>query len=208
MVAIAQSTFAVAAVAVLFGLLLLLLATTLVRARRSSAARAAGAAAPVAGRPAVAPTPRAPRPKTVLSRRDFFRGSLLASLGIFAAQFGGATIAFLWPNLKGGFGSTITLTDSPGTIMDQITSQRQPYYSGAGRFWLINYTGNGDKSGGIYDGLHVPRPVDQLEHEALLLGEREIGRHDLGAIDLEHDVERRDLFLDEAPLVHTPCPFE
>jgi cytochrome b6-f complex iron-sulfur subunit len=165
MLSVAQSTFAIAAVIVLFGVLVLLLATTLMRARRSAAGRAAageGGAAAGTGRPAVAPTPRAPRPKAVVSRRDFFRGSLLASLGIFAAQFGGATIAFLWPNLKGGFGSTITLTDSPGTIMDQITSQRQPYYSGAGRFWLINYTGNGDKAGGLYDGLTAEVPGGKL----------------------------------------------
>jgi len=158
MFGIAQSTFAVAAVAVLFGVLVLLLATTLLRARRSATRPPV---APATGRPAV-PTARAPRPKTVLSRRDFFRGSLLASLGIFTAQFGGATIAFLWPNLKGGFGSTITLTDSPASIMDQITSQRQPYYSGAGRFWLINYTGNGDKAGGIYNGLTAEAPGGKL----------------------------------------------
>ena len=42
-----------------------------------------------------------------MSRRDFFRKSLLTSLLVFGAQFGGATIAFLWPNLKGGFGSVI-----------------------------------------------------------------------------------------------------
>jgi cytochrome b6-f complex iron-sulfur subunit len=159
MLGVAQSTFAVGAVVVLFAVLVLLLATTLLRARRS-AARPAGAPAP--GRPAVVPAARAPRPKTVVSRRDFFRGSLLASLGVFAAQFGGATIAFLWPNLKGGFGSTITLTDTPASIMDQITSQRQPYYSGAGRFWLINYQGNGDKASGIYTGLTAEVPGGKL----------------------------------------------
>ena len=42
-----------------------------------------------------------------MSRRDFFRKSLLTSLLVFGAQFGGATIAFLWPSLKGGFGSVI-----------------------------------------------------------------------------------------------------
>ena len=42
-----------------------------------------------------------------MSRRDFFRRSLLVSLGIFGLQFGAGTLAFLWPNLKGGFGSVI-----------------------------------------------------------------------------------------------------
>jgi cytochrome b6-f complex iron-sulfur subunit len=147
MIAISSSTFAVAVVAVLFGLFVLLLLASLARARRS------------AKRPAVvqtgqaAPAAPASKPKTVLSRRDFFRGGLLASLGVFTAQFGGATLAFLWPNLTGGFGSVITLTDTPASILDQIRSARQPFYFGAGRFYLINYNGDGDKPGGIYDGL-------------------------------------------------------
>jgi cytochrome b6-f complex iron-sulfur subunit len=148
---IAQSTFAIAIVAVLFGLFLLLLLGSLARARRS-AQRPAVAGAPAAA-PGAAPTAPAPKRKTVLSRRDFFRGGLLASLGVFTAQFGGATLAFLWPNLTGGFGSVITLTDTPDSILDQIRSGRQPFYFGAGRFYLINYTGDGDEPGGIYDGL-------------------------------------------------------
>jgi cytochrome b6-f complex iron-sulfur subunit len=77
---------------------------------------------------------------------------------VFTAQFGGATLAFLWPNLTGGFGSVITLTDSPDSILDQIRSSRQPFYFGAGRFYLINYTGDGDTPGGIYDGLTAAVP--------------------------------------------------
>ena len=54
-----------------------------------------------------------------MSRRDFFRKSLLTSLLVFGAQFGGATIAFLWPNLKGGFGSVIN-AGSADDIKSQI----------------------------------------------------------------------------------------
>ena len=72
---------------------------------------------------------------------------------LFTAQFGGATLAFLWPNLTGGFGSVITLTDSPDSILDQIRGSRQPFYFGAGRFYLINYTGTGDKGSGPYAGI-------------------------------------------------------
>jgi cytochrome b6-f complex iron-sulfur subunit len=162
MLGISQSAFAIAVVAFLFGLFVLLLMGSFARKMRADTRRAAvaeGAVAP--GRPAV-PTERAPRPKTVLSRRDFFRGSLLASLGVFTAQFGGATVAFLWPNLKGGFGSTIALSDSPASILDQISSQQQPFYFGAGRFYLINYTGDGDKPGGIYQGLTAQAPGGRL----------------------------------------------
>jgi cytochrome b6-f complex iron-sulfur subunit len=161
MLGISQSTFAVAVVAFLFGLFLLLLLGSLARARRSEARRAVTAEGASPGRPTVR-AERAPRPKTVLTRRDFLRGSLLTSLGVFAAEFGGATIAFLWPNLKGGFGSTISLTDSPTSILDQITGQQQPFYFGAGRFYLINYTGDGDAPGGIYEGLTAKVPGGKL----------------------------------------------
>lgn len=86
----------------------------------------------------------APEPATKsskpISRRDFFRRSLLVSFGVFAAQFGAATIAFLWPNLKGGFGSVI----NAGKIEDikaEMTASSEPYYVGAGRFYIIPYGG-------------------------------------------------------------------
>ena len=41
------------------------------------------------------------KPVKSVSRRDFFRSSLIVSLLVFGAQFGGATLAFLWPNLDG-----------------------------------------------------------------------------------------------------------
>ena len=53
------------------------------------------------------------RSRLLRSRRDFFRKSLIASLLVFGAQFGGASIAFLWPNLKGGFGAVI---DAHGSV--------------------------------------------------------------------------------------------
>ena len=150
--AISSSTVATVLIAVLFGVFLLLLAASLMRARRSQRALAAageGGAAPVAGRPAAAP---AAKPTTVISRRDFLRTSLLGSLGMFTAQFGGASLAFLWPKLS-GFGSIITVPDPVDTIKSQIQDTREPYYYGGGRFYLINYTGDGDKAGGAYEGL-------------------------------------------------------
>jgi cytochrome b6-f complex iron-sulfur subunit len=77
-----------------------------------------------------------------MSRRDFFRGSLVTSLLIFGAQFGGASIAFLWPNLKGGFGSTID-AGSVTDIKQQISQTGQPFYYGAGRFYIVPYAGKG-----------------------------------------------------------------
>jgi cytochrome b6-f complex iron-sulfur subunit len=79
-------------------------------------------------------------PIKAVSRRDFFRRALLVSLAVFGAQFGGATLAFLWPNLKGGFGSLI----NAGPIADikaVIADTGQPAYNGNGRFYLVPYAG-------------------------------------------------------------------
>jgi cytochrome b6-f complex iron-sulfur subunit len=150
--AISSSAIATVLIVVLFGVFLLLLGASLMRARRSQRALAAageGGAAPVPGRPGA---PTAAKRTTVISRRDFLRTSLLGSLGMFTAQFGGASLAFLWPKLT-GFGSIITVPESLDTIRDQIQESRQPYYYGAGRFFLISYNGDGDQPGGIYEGL-------------------------------------------------------
>ena len=106
--------------AVMFGL-------SFIRARKARRAAEAG----------VPEGPVTPKP---VSRRDFLRRSLLASFGVFAAQFGAATIAFLWPNLKGGFGSVI----NAGKLEDikaAIAAENEPFYYGAGRFYIVPYDG-------------------------------------------------------------------
>ncbi|MDP9330068.1 MAG: Rieske 2Fe-2S domain-containing protein [Actinomycetota bacterium] len=101
--------------------------------RRAQKAHQAAGAAPLP------PAPSKPAPS--VSRRDFFRGSLLVSLMVFGAQFGGATLAFLWPNLKGGFGSLIN-AGSLKDIKSQLQDTQQPVYFGAGRFYIVPYTGS------------------------------------------------------------------
>ena len=151
---IAQSTIAVAIVGFLFLLFLALLAASLLRARRSSrrlAASGEGAAmapgAPQAATAGAGPGGGGARP---VSRRDFFRAGLLGSFLVFGAQFGGATLAFLWPNLKGGFGSVIDV-GSVDEIKGFIEQSRTPFYFGAGRFYITTY--NGDGANSIYEGL-------------------------------------------------------
>jgi cytochrome b6-f complex iron-sulfur subunit len=107
--------------AIVFGL-------SFLRANRAAKAQAAGAE--------IAPS----KPVKAVSRRDFFRRSLIVSFAVFAAEFGGATIAFLWPNLKGGFGSVI----AAGNIDDiraEIADTGAPAYNGTGRFYLVPYAG-------------------------------------------------------------------
>ena len=106
--------------AVTFGL-------SFVRANRAAAAAAAGELPP--------------KPAKGLSRRDFFRHSLLVSLAVFGAQFGLATLAFLWPNLKGGFGSLINAGKLQDIKAQIAQSGNQPAYNGTGRFYLVPYSG-------------------------------------------------------------------
>jgi cytochrome b6-f complex iron-sulfur subunit len=143
-----RETFAILVVIALFGLFLLLVAATLIRSRYAAAVfkEAAAGAQP---RPELEPK-EAKKPKPV-SRREFFRRSLLASLGLFGAQFGAASLAFIWPNLRGGFGSVIDLGLTPEAVKSQIQADRLPYYFGAGRFYLVNY--EGDAADTIYAGL-------------------------------------------------------
>ncbi len=136
--ALTTSTIAVLVVIGVADLFAIFFGLSFMRARK--AARVAAASAP--GLPSEPPA----RPVKPVSRRDFFRRSLLVSLAVFGAQFGGASLAFLWPNLKGGFGSVInagTLTD----IKNQIQQTKLPAYNGQGRFYIVAY--NGKPSGGV-----------------------------------------------------------
>ncbi len=126
-IALTTGTIAVLVVLVVFNLFAIFFGLSFLRANR--AARAAAAEEPAGSG----------KPVKVVSRRDFFRRSLITSVLVFGAEFGGGTIAFLWPNLKGGFGSKIaagSLTD----IKAGIATDGQ-VYNGAGRFYLVPWDG-------------------------------------------------------------------
>ena len=121
-------------------LFMALLVTSFARSRRTIVARTraeAGQAPPTEPKP-----PRPRRPAPAVTRREFFRRSLVGSLLVFSAEFGGASLAFLWPNLKGGFGSTI-LAGKISDIKNTIQQTNQPYYNGPGRFYIVPYNGTG-----------------------------------------------------------------
>lgn len=80
------------------------------------------------------------KPVTSVSRRDFFRRSLLTSLMVFGAQFGGASIAFLWPSLQGGFGSLVD-AGSVDDLKAEISTEAGVAYNGTGRFYVVGYNG-------------------------------------------------------------------
>ena len=135
LVAFSTGTIAAIVAVVVVDLFAIFLGLSIVRSRRAAAA-ADGAVAGV-------PAPKAPKP---VSRREFFRKSLIGSLLVYGAQFGGATIAFLWPNLKGGFGSVVR-AGKLADIQSSISETKQPYYFGSGRFYLVGYEGQAD--GGV-----------------------------------------------------------
>ena len=135
--AISSGTIAAIVVIGILDLFAIVFGLSFVRARRERRAAEAAATATALGE-------RAPKTAKPMSRREFFRKSLIASVLLYGAQFGGATLAFLWPSLKGGFGSVINagkVEDIKSAIQD---SQGQPFYSGTGRFYVVSYNGKPD----------------------------------------------------------------
>ncbi len=127
--ALSSGVIAAIVAVVIIDLFAIAFGLSFVRARKAQRAAEAGA-----------PVPAGPTSGKPVSRRDFFRRSLLVSFGVFAAAFGGATIAYLWPNLKGGFGSVIN-AGKLDDIKSEIEASGEPYYFGAGRFYLVPYDG-------------------------------------------------------------------
>jgi cytochrome b6-f complex iron-sulfur subunit len=146
---VSRETFAIIVVAALFSLLLLLLVAALIRSRHAAAVFREAAAGKVP-RPEPVPKKDGRKPSPV-SRREFFRRSLLASIGLFAAQFGAASLAFLWPNPRGGLGSVIDLGLSPEDVKRRIDRDGLPFYLGVGRLYVVKYPV--DPVPEIYEGL-------------------------------------------------------
>jgi cytochrome b6-f complex iron-sulfur subunit len=125
----------VAAIAAIFAVVIFAVAFFVVSLRSYQRQQEALAAS----RARTAGLPPPPRKVAAVSRRDFFRKSLITSLLVFSAQFGGASIAFLWPSLKGGFGALI----DAGAVEDIKSAIRggEPFYVGTGRFYIVPYNG-------------------------------------------------------------------
>ena len=135
MLAISNETLVVLIVIVVIDLFAIVFGLSFVRARRREREAEVAETAAILGE---APAPRTGKP---VSRRAFFRRSLVASLLVFGAEFGGATLAFLWPSLKGGFGSVIN-AGKLQDILAYIEENDQPFYSGTGRFYIVPYNGH------------------------------------------------------------------
>jgi cytochrome b6-f complex iron-sulfur subunit len=91
-----------------------------------------------------------------VTRRQFFNRGILGIFGLFLAQFGIASLAFMWPRLKsGGFGSKVNV----GKISDlEIAAvspdgRVQPVFVSAAQAYVIPVQGS--LAGSSFDGLPV-----------------------------------------------------
>jgi cytochrome b6-f complex iron-sulfur subunit len=91
-----------------------------------------------------------------ISRRKFFNRSIIVMIGLSLSGFGAATLAFLWPMPKGGFGSKIRV----GTVSDvlaKIAANKGFLYSAEGRMWLTAYpTSAIEKAKAVYPPGVIP----------------------------------------------------
>ena len=84
--------------------------------------------------PFVAPDPIA----IGVSRRQFFNRSIVGMMGLSIAGFGGASLAFLWPQGVSGFGSKIKVGNLTEVLAD-IKANNGFLYKPEGRMWLTAY---------------------------------------------------------------------
>ena len=98
------------------------------------------------------PAPFAPLdPEQVgVTRRQFFNRSIVLMFALGLSGFGAACIAFLWPQLGGGFGSAIKVGQIPD-LLGQIRANNGFLYRADGRLWLTEYpNGSIEKAESVY----------------------------------------------------------
>src|SRR3990170_1012873 len=81
--------------------------------------------------------------KRGMSRRDFFRNTWLGSMGLGLGGFGAASLGFLWPTLRGGFGSKVELGKLEDLKRDLAAEPGGMKYFAEARAYLVLYDGSG-----------------------------------------------------------------
>lgn len=100
-------------------------------------------------KPVDAPAPAKPPARKVRSgpdRRSFLRGGFLGAMGIALGGFAASSIAFLWPNLSGGFGGLVEV-GTEADVREQIATGGGHYPYPAGRMYLVGYDSAQDPDG-------------------------------------------------------------
>ncbi|MEO6712367.1 MAG: Rieske 2Fe-2S domain-containing protein [Mycobacteriales bacterium] len=81
--------------------------------------------------------------KRGMSRRDFFRTTWLAGMGLGLGGFAAASLGFLWPSVRGGFGSEIELGNQDDLKRELEALPGKMKYFAEARSYILLYDGNG-----------------------------------------------------------------
>lgn len=94
-----------------------------------------------------------PDPELIgVTRRQFFNRSIVLMFTLGLSSFGAACIAFLWPQLGGGFGSAIKV-GLVSDLLGEIRGNNGFLYRAEGRMWLTEYpNGAVEKAAAVYSG--------------------------------------------------------
>jgi len=94
----------------------------------------------LASRQSAPPAPYVPPDPEVIgvSRRQFFNRTIILMMQIGLGGFGLASIAFLWPQLGGGFGSAIRV-GLVSDVLSEIRGANGFLYRAEGRMWITEY---------------------------------------------------------------------
>ncbi len=117
------------------------------------------------GAPAGSRRRRSPRASP--TRRQFLRGGLLASAAGVTAAFGGASLAFLWPSLRGGFGAQLEV-GTEAAVAEEIAANGHLAFP-AGRAYVVAYDPQRDPDG-VYAEITNGTPFMALYHKCVHLG--------------------------------------
>ena len=91
-----------------------------------------------------------------VTRRQFFNRGILGIFGLFLAQFGIASLAFMWPRLKsGGFGSKVNAGKVEDLLLAAVSDDGrvQPVFVSSAQAYVVPVQGSLD--GSSFDGLPV-----------------------------------------------------
>ncbi|MCY4458203.1 MAG: Rieske 2Fe-2S domain-containing protein [Acidimicrobiaceae bacterium] len=97
-----------------------------------------------------------PDPETLgINRRQFFNRSIVGMFGLGLSGFGVASIAFLWPQIAGGFGSAIKV-GLVSDILAEIRNNNGFLYRADGRMWITEYpNGAVEKARAVYSSAEL-----------------------------------------------------
>jgi cytochrome b6-f complex iron-sulfur subunit len=100
------------------------------------------------------PVPYVPPDDEVIgvTRRQFFNRGLIGLMILGLSGFGAAVLAFLWPQLSGGFGAKIRV-GKLDDILSEIRDTGEPKYVPEGRLYITPYpSGAVEKAQAVYEG--------------------------------------------------------